>query len=93
MDSRDYDSYYFVLGTYDSQRAYLASYKKLFGIPLYRRYIIATNQYNDFTGIGFELHRRHMELLISPPYTDILKRLENRDLCPAPKTVNEDKPL
>lgn len=92
VDSRDYDSYYFVLGTYDNQRAYLASYKKLPGIPLYTRYMIATNEYRDLTGIGFKLHGKFMELLISPPYTDILNRLENGVLCPAPETVSEDKP-
>ena len=86
VDFRDYDRYYFILGIYDNQRAYLASYEKLPGVPLYRRYIIATNQYNDLTGIGFKLHGRDMTLLISSPYTDILNRLENGDLCPAPET-------
>ena len=92
VDTRDYGSYYFVLGAYDNQRAYLASYKKLPGIPLYRRYIIATNEDRELTGIGFKLHERYMALLISPPYTDILIRLENREFCPAPKTVGKDQP-
>lgn len=92
VDTRDYDRYYFVLGTYDNQKAYLASYKKMPGIPVYTRYILATNESRDLTGIGIKLHGRYMELLISPPYTDILNRLENRALCAAPETMSEDKP-
>lgn len=87
VDSRDYNSYYFILGTYDNQRVYLSSYRKLLGIPLYTRHIIATNQYSDLTGIGFKLHGKFITLLISPPYTDILTRLENGVLCPAPETM------
>ena len=87
VDSRDYNSYFFILGTYNNQGAYLSSYKKLPGIPLYTRHIIATNQYNDLTGIGLDLHGKHIELLISPPYTDILIRSESGVLCPAPDTM------
>ena len=88
VDSRDYDSYYFILGTYNDHGAYLSSYKKLYGIlPLYERDIIAANQDDDLTGIGVPLHGRYIDLLIAPPYTDILIRSENGVLCPAPETM------
>lgn len=88
VDSRDYDSYYFILGTYNDHGAYLSSYKKLYGIlPLYERHIIAANQDDDLTGIGVPLHGRYIDLLIAPPYTDILIRSENGVLCPAPETM------
>ncbi len=86
MDSRDYGSYYFILGTYNDHGAYLSSYKKLDGIlPLYERDIIAANQDDDLTGIGVPLHERYIDLLIAPPYADILIRAENGVLCPAPE--------
>lgn len=88
VDSRDYGSYYFILGTYNDHGAYLSSYKKLDGIlPLYERDIIAANQDDDLTGIGVPLHGRYIDLLIAPPYTDILIRSENGVLCPAPETM------
>lgn len=84
MDTRDYGQYYFILGRYGSQRAYLSSYQKLPVIPLYTRYIIATNDVHDQTGIGFELHGKDHSLLIAPPYNEIQILDENRALVPAP---------
>lgn len=87
-DTRDYDSYYFLLGTYGSQRAYLASYKKLPVVPVYTRYIIATIEDSSQTGIGFKVQGKHKELLIAPPYTDILSQNEAGALVPAPETMD-----
>lgn len=84
MDCRDYDQYYFILGRYGSQRAYLSSYQKLPLIPLYTRYIIAINNECDQTGIGFKLHGKDQSLLIAPPYSEILSRNETGVLVPAP---------
>lgn len=84
MDSRDYDDYYFILGTYDNQSAYLSSYQKLPVIPLYTRYLIAINDEHDQTGIGFKLHGEYQSLLIAPPYSEIQIRDENGALVPAP---------
>lgn len=87
-DTRDYDSYYFLLGTYGSHRAYLASYKKLPVVPVYTRHIIAAKEDGSLTGIGFKVQGKHIELLIASPYTDILYQNEAGTLVPAPETMD-----
>ena len=90
QDSRDYNDYYLVLGTYDNQSAYLASYKKLPVLPLYTRYIIATNETKDTIGIALELHGKDVSMVLTPPYTDIYTRDRNNnyELVLAPETMS-----
>lgn len=86
VDRRDYGDYAVLLvhdGT--GRGGYLLSYKKIPVMPIYTRHIFADAENKKLVGIGFDSGKnQYMELLISPPYTEIQVRGEDGNLSPAP---------
>ena len=87
VDTREYDNYYIILGSYNSnESACLLSYSKTPVLPLYTRQVITVAENNNLTGIGFDLDKnQHIELLIEPPYSEILVRGSDGHLYQAPQ--------
>ncbi len=84
-DTREYDHHYIILGK-STEDTCLLSYRKISFLPLYRRDLITVAKDTEITGIGFdEGKNHHMELLIAPPYEEILIRDADGQLQQAPQ--------
>ncbi len=92
VDRREYADHSILLVNYNSgEGASLLYYHKMPILPLYSRKIIASAEEDKLTGIGFKLdHNQFAEVLIQPPYQEILMRGAEGELAQAPEQLGEE---